>query len=175
MRSLFRSSLLLPCLALTAAGCGADPSGSTAPAAARPDGGVLAIGGGDCPYPATTSGILAPINADNSSVFELRRTIPVKIRVLDCVTQQEINTLQPQIFLASIGPEGGEAVNELVSSSAADEGTVMRSAGNGQYLFNLSTKNSQFDAGRDLAPGTYQLTISAPEFADVVVQFALRR
>ncbi len=174
MRSFSRSSLLLSCLSLTAAGCGIDANSPIAPNASRPDSAVPAMGGEGCAYLTVTSGILPPINADGSSVFELRRTVPVKIRVLDCTTQEEVNTLQPQVSLARVGPDGGADVNELESSSAADEGTMMRSAGNGQYIFNLSMKNSQFDAGRDLTTGVYQLTISSPAFADVVVGFALR-
>jgi len=51
----------------------------------------------------------------------------------------------------------------------------MRSAGDGQYIFNLSTKRSQFNAGQDLTPGVYQLTISSPgTFANVLVQFSIR-
>jgi hypothetical protein len=118
--------------------------------------------------------MLEPINADNSSVFKLGRTIPVKIRITDCVSGEPVNTLSPNISLALVDLGGGP-VNELISSSAADEGTTMRSAGSGQYIFNLSTKLSQFNLGQDLRAGVYQLTISSPgEFEDVVVQFAIR-
>lgn len=168
MRTLLRS-VVLPWLALTTAGCGDDAS-PIAPNASAPV--VLAVGGPAC---LAITSLMPPVNADGSSVFKLTRTIPVKIRVLDCVTQQANNDLQPQITLARVGADGDEAVNELESSSAADEGTMMRGAGNGQYIYNLSTKNSQFDAGRDLLPGVYELTISSPAaFADIVVQFALR-
>ena len=127
-----------------------------------------------CTLPYLTSGILQPVNADNSSSFQLGRTVPLKIRVTDCVSGEGINTLAPTIALTLLDL-GGTPVNEVVSSSAADDGTTMRSAGNGQYIFNLSTKRSQFNAGQDLIPGMYQLTISSPGvFADVVVQFAIR-
>ncbi len=66
-------------------------------------------------------------------------------------------------------------VNELVSSSAADLGVIMRNAGDGQYIFNLLTKRSQFAAGQDLTPGRYRLTISSPDFDAVVVEFSLRQ
>lgn len=129
---------------------------------------------GPCSILYLTGGILQPINTDNSSTFQLGRTIPVKIRVSDCVTGEAVNTLAPQISLVNAGT-GGTAVNEIISSSAADEGTTMRSAGDGQYIFNLSTKRSQFNAGEDLTAGVYELTISGGgQFADVVVQFALR-
>ena len=124
---------------------------------------------------ALTSGVLPPINADNSSVFELTRTIPVKIRAVDCETGQALNTLAPQLSLVAVGSGGDASVNEVVSSSAADEGVQMRSAGDGQYIFNLSTKRSQFAAGQDLTPGLYRLTITSPNFESVVVDFMLRR
>ena len=171
MRSSLWRFRFLPCLLLLAPGCASDSA--LEPQVIPPS--LLIGGGGECPLPFITSGILEPINADNSSNFQLGRTIPVKIRISDCVSGGEVNTLSPTISLALIDLGGGP-VNELVSSSAADDGTTMRSAGNGQYIFNLSTKRSQFNAGEDLRPGIYELTISAPgEFADVVVQFAIRQ
>ncbi|MEP7346835.1 MAG: hypothetical protein ABI877_16300, partial [Gemmatimonadaceae bacterium] len=175
MRSLL-SSVLVPCLAFTAAGCAVDASSPVAPNAIQSGGAFPAVGVPGCLFPVMTSGVLEPINANGASVFELRRTIPVKIRATDCVTLQDVNALQPQVSLAQVGLDVDRPVNELVSSSAADDGTTMRNAGNGQYIFNLSTKNSQFNGGLDLVPGVYQLTISSPNvFADVVVQFTLRR
>lgn len=134
----------------------------------------LLIGPPGCSVPYVTSGILEPLNADNTSSVQLGRTIPVKVRIFDCVTGDGVNTLAPQISLALVDLGGGP-VNELESSSAADDGTTMRNAGNGQYIFNLSTKRSQFNAGQDLRAGQYELRISSPgQFADVVVQFAIR-
>lgn len=168
MRSSLWRFRFLPCLLLLAPGCVSDST--LEPQALPPS---LLFGGGGCLLPFVTSGILEPINADNSSNFQLGRTIPVKIRISDCVSGGGVNTLTPTISLALVDVGGGP-VNELVSSSAADDGTTMRSAGDGQYIFNLSTKRSQFNAGQDLRPGTYELTISSPEdFADVVVQFAI--
>lgn len=162
--------VLIPCAAIAVA-CSNDPTNldnrTATPA-------FTIIGGGGCPLPVLTGGVLPPIKADNSSSFQLGRTVPVKIRATDCVNGAAVNTLTPNISLALLGP-GGEPVNEVISSSAADDGTTMRSAGDGQYIFNLSTKRSQFNAGEDLVSGVYQLTISSPgQFADVVVQFSIR-
>ena len=96
----------------------------------------------------------------------------MKIRVTDC-HGNPVATLTPQVALAKVGPGDG-TVNELVSSSAADTGTTMRYAGDSQYIFNLSTKLSQFNAGQDLTAGRYRLTITAPSLAPVVVYFDLR-
>ncbi len=169
MRSRSRLFRLLPCVLLLAGACIHDSP--VAPSAQSPS---LLIGPGGCSLPYLTGGILEPINPDSSSSFKLGRTIPVKIRITDCVSGEPVNTLAPDVSLALIDLGGGP-VNELISSSAADEGTTMRSAGSGQYIFNLSTKLSQFNLGQDLRAGVYQLTISAPgEFEDVVVQFAIR-
>lgn len=168
MRSMLRPFRIVPGLLLLA-GCVGDSA--LAPDAPPPS---LLIGPGGCDVPYLTSGILEPINADNSSSINLGRTLPVKVRIFDCVSGDGVNTLAPQVALALIDLGGGP-VNELISSSAADDGTTMRNAGNGQYIFNLSTKRSQFNAGEDLRAGVYQLTISSPgQFADVVVQFAIR-
>ncbi len=58
--------------------------------------------------------------------FQLGRTLPVRIRISDCVSGNGVNTLAPEVSLALIDLGGG-AVNELISSSAADDGTTMRS------------------------------------------------
>jgi hypothetical protein len=169
MRMSLRALRALPCLVLLGAACATD---STQPRETP----SLVVGGDDCPFPYLTSGILEPINRDSSSTFHLGRTLPVKVRIFECGgSGAGVNTLAPQISLALVDVGGG-LVNEIESSSAADEGTTMRSAGNGQYIFNLSTKRSQFNAGEDLQPGMYQLRISSPGmFEDVVVQFALQQ
>jgi len=77
------------------------------------------------------------------------------------------------ITLALVGEGGGTDV-EIESSSAADVGNTMRSAGSGQYIFNLSTKRSQFNGGQDLTPGQYQLTITGSDLQEVMVGFTIR-
>ena len=173
MRTALHFSKLLPCLALVAAGCSVDSSSAVAPRVALVNDPSLFLGG--CTPRYVTGGILAPTNADNSSVFELGRTVPLKIRVTDCVTQAAVDDAAPEVTLSSLGDDGIlSPINVVISSSAADQGTTMRPAGNGQYIFNLSTKRSQFSAERDLAPGRYEVRILG-EFEDVVVQFTLRR
>ena len=169
MRPPLLRSCLVPFVAVVAAACANDPS--LAPRAINSS---FAIGPGGCSPPLATSGILQPIHADNSSSFQFGRTIPVKIRVTDCATGAAINTLAPTISLVLLD-QGGVPVNDVESSSAADSGNTMRSAGDGQYIFNLSTKLSQFNGGQDLTAGLYQLTISGGgQFTDVVVKFSIR-
>jgi hypothetical protein len=52
-----------------------------------------------------------------------------------------------------------EAVNEAIVESNPDPGTSMRMSGD-QYIFNLSTKLSQFNGGADLTQGTYHLWVT---------------
>jgi hypothetical protein len=118
-----------------------------------------------------TSGILQPINADGSSKFQLGRVIPVKIAISDCQAG-DVTALRPRVSLRKIGAGGG-GVNEVVSASQADEGDIMRYAG-GVYTYNLSTRLSRFNEGRDLEAGRYELTISEPAISPVVVEFDLR-
>lgn len=170
MRSNWRFSLFPLCLAAVVAGCAADSPTFVATHETP----AFSVVPGGCAFPVVTTGILPPINADGSSSYQLGRTLPVKIRFTDCVTGEGVNTLTPALALALVGL-GDTPVNEIVSSSAADVGTTMRSAGDGQYIFNLSTKRSQFNSGQDLTPGEYQLTISSPgSFEDVLVRFSIR-
>ncbi|MFN2613381.1 MAG: fibro-slime domain-containing protein, partial [Actinomycetota bacterium] len=120
-----------------------------------------------------SSGILQPINADGSSRFKRGSTIPVKIRVTDC-NGTGVGSIAPHIALTQLGSGSGD-VNEVASSSSADSGTTMRYATDGQYIFNLSTKLSQFNAGQDLTAGRYRLRITAPQIAPIVVDFDIVR
>ena len=121
--------------------------------------------------------IAPPISADGSSVFQIPSTIPFKIRVIGCAPGADVNGLAPTFGLERVGEEASSTpVTLLESSSAVDEGNTLRSAGNGQYLFNFSTKRSGFEAGSGLTAGLYRLRISAGgQFADIVVEFRLRK
>jgi predicted outer membrane repeat protein len=122
----------------------------------------------------TPSGILPPINADGTSNFKLGGTIPVKITVKDC-DGNFVSTLAPTVSLTKTGLSSGE-VNEIVSSTAADSGNTMRwDATANQYVFNLSTRRSQFNGGSDLTVGHYVLTISDPSFVyNAVAEFDIK-
>jgi hypothetical protein len=105
------------------------------------------------------SGIRQPINADGTSVFKLGSTIPVKIQFTDC-NDMVVSTLAPTVDLRKVDTSTGAAVTEAPPAASADAGNVMRWSPDGaQYIFNLSTKRSQFAAGGDLTNGTYELEI----------------
>src|SRR5205823_1785209 len=129
-----------------------------------------------------TSGFLPPINANGTrSVFKIGSTIPVKLRVTDC-NGASVSTLKPNVDLTKIDSTPDAQVNEVVSSSGADVGDDMRYDGSSippQYIYNLSTKLSQFCPSSmcnngNLTQGTYELKVSDPTFAPVVAQLDLR-
>ena len=121
----------------------------------------------------TTSGILQPINADNTSTFKLGSVIPTKLRVWDC-NGASVGTLALDVDLKRVSAITAP-VNEVISTSAADVGDLMRyDTSAKQYIFNLSTKRSQFNAGADLTSGTYELRITNPSISPVVVKFNLK-
>jgi hypothetical protein len=132
----------------------------------------------------TTGGFLAPINSDGSSVFKLGSTIPVKIVVRDC-DGALVSTLTPDVDLTRIDTTPDGAVNEVVSSSSADTADDMRWSTD-KYIYNLSTKRSQFCqtgtpfcSNGNLTAGTYEVRVtdsaSNDAFAAVVEQFNIKQ
>ena len=162
------ASFSLFALCLAVGGCAADSP--TLLQGSQPSFSVVP---GGCSPAYLTTGVEPPINADGTSIYQLGRTIPVKARYTACDTGEDANTLAPLITLALVGDGGGTEV-EIESSSAADAGNTMRSAGSGQYIFNLSTKRSQFNGGLDLVPGRYHLTISGANLQQIDVEFTIR-
>lgn len=137
------------------------------------DGGVDQAGAaGNVSLQYVTSGVLQPINADGTSSFKIGSTIPVKLRITDCAGAT-VGTVRPKVSLRKLLVNSG-TVNEVVSTSAADTGSIMRFDGT-QNIYNLSTKNSEFNAGQSLTQGRYELTLSDPTIKSVVVQFDLRQ
>lgn len=131
----------------------------------------------------TASGLLQPVNGDGSSVFKLGSTVPLKIALSNCYGTSP-DKVVPQVALQRVDTSPDGAVNEVMSSGAANEGTTMRyDPTSAQHIYNLSTKRSQFCSavstwcsGTDLTAGTYRATIVAPELATpVTATFSLRK
>lgn len=122
----------------------------------------------------TSAGVEQPIDRDGSSTFKLGSTIPVKIKVADCLGEP-VPTLAPRVSLTRTSGTTA-SVDEPVSSAAADTGNTMRWDSSGaQYIFNLSTKRSQFNGGADLTDGTYTLRITAAELAPISVSLRIKK
>jgi VCBS repeat-containing protein len=85
--------------------------------------------------------LLSPVNADNSSIFKLGSTIPLKINITDC-SGAGVTGLSPDIRMiktSSSAPLTG--VDEGISTQPNDANWVMRDSGNGLYIYNLASKS----------------------------------
>jgi hypothetical protein len=86
------------------------------------------------------SGVLQPINADGKSSFKLGSTIPVKFQLFN--GSKYLTDAKATIQLSGLSGAAATAVNEVVSTSAATDGSLFRyDSTDNQYIFNLSTKN----------------------------------
>jgi hypothetical protein len=113
----------------------------------------------------TWSGFLAPINPNGGSVFRLGRTIPVKFKLTGA--SAGVTDAVARLFVAKISDEVVGTEEAAESTSAATSGNLFRyDAGEGQYIFNLST------AG--LTAGTYQLRVDTGDGVLRAVNVSLR-
>jgi putative metal-binding protein len=106
---------------------------------------------------------LPPVNPDGSSIFRRKRTIPFKIRVMDC-SGAIVTTATPriQIFFYASGVIGSE-VEDVMSPGAANTDNLYRLADD-TYIYNLSTLT--------LSPSTSYLvrtTVDDGSTQDVVI------
>ena len=119
------------------------------------------------------TGVLQPVNDTQAhqdpSIFKYGSTIPVKIRVTDCLGTS-VSGLSPTISVSKVNPNpppvGTDEATQ--STSAADTGNTMRyDASAGQYIYNLAT--------RPLSDGTatYTIKITGP-FSTVYANFGLK-
>jgi hypothetical protein len=125
----------------------------------------------------TPGAFLPPINTTgNRSTFKVGSTIPVKITVTDCAGALVTN-LSPVVHLQQFDGTAPSSVNETVISEVPTNGKNMRWDGS-QYIYNLSTKNSQFNGGAALTTGTYRIWVTDPSFfapAAIDAYFDLKR
>jgi hypothetical protein len=117
----------------------------------------------------TGQGILQPINYTGPrSSFKIGSTIPVKIKITDCIGTP-VSGLAPQVSLRYLdGSPDGVAVEDFYST-VPDQGTSMRYTGSPdyQYIYNLGTK------GRNT--GDYSVTVSDATIAPVTAFLSLRK
>jgi hypothetical protein len=96
------------------------------------------------------SNVLQPINVDNSSLFKIGSTVPVKFSLTGSAAA--ITNLQAKLYYAKYSNATPGTDLEAASTSAADSGNTFRYDTTGkQYIFNLSTKG--------WSEGMYQLRI----------------
>lgn len=97
------------------------------------------------------SGVLQPINKDNSSIFKLGSTVPVKFQLKDALSANAGNGIAT-LSVSKLSSSIDGSVLETETLATASAGFQFRyDASSGQYSYNLSTKS--------LTAGTYKLTI----------------
>jgi hypothetical protein len=107
----------------------------------------------------------APINADGSSCFKLGSTVPVKFQLTDAVGNP-VPTAVTNIDVRFLdgSPDGTDI--EVLSTASPTTGTLFRYA-DGQYIFNLGTKN--------LKVGDYRITALLDDGSSIVERISLRK
>jgi hypothetical protein len=124
----------------------------------------------------TPSAILQPINASpNRSTFKIGSTIPVKITVTGC-DGNAVTSLTPRVNLELTDTTASDTVNEPAVTETPTNGKLMRWDATGQqYIYNLSTKLSQF-TGAQLTAGTWTVSVNDDSFLrPVKAAFDLRK
>jgi DNA/RNA endonuclease G (NUC1) len=106
------------------------------------------------------SNFLQPINSTGDNSFNAGSTIPVKFKLTGA--SQGIANATAKLWLAKVVNNVPGAEFPAESSGNSNTGNLFRHDGNGQYSFNLSTK--------DLSTGTYQLRV---DLADGVLRTVL--
>jgi hypothetical protein len=111
-------------------------------------------------------GILQPINADGSSVFKLKSTVPVKFQLFD-VDGKPFATAVAKIYVQYLVTGAPGPVTEAVSTATATIGNLFRYDPVGeQYIFNLATKG--------LAAGKWLIIVNLCSGQSYNVEIGLR-
>jgi parallel beta-helix repeat protein len=111
-------------------------------------------------------GILPPVRTDNSSIFKLGSTIPVKFRIADA-NGNYVSTAVANLTYQKITNDILGTIEEAISTSAASEGNAFRyDSTDDLYIFNLGT------TGMDT--GTYQLNINLDDGTVKTVRISLK-
>jgi MBG domain (YGX type) len=104
-----------------------------------------------------------PDFADDNSRFKLGSTVPVKFQLKDA-NGALVTNASAQLYLKQADSKPDPGVDEPISTAASTTGNLFRyDAMSGQYIFNLSTKNSSYTNpdGKvvPLAQGTYTISV----------------
>jgi hypothetical protein len=109
-------------------------------------------------------GLQQPVNADDSSVFRLGSTVPLRFR-LTANGAAPVSGAIARVELQKVSavPEG---ILEAVSTSAATTGNLFRETAPGEYMFNLAT--------RGLTTGTWSVRVVLDDGTVYVTKIGLR-
>jgi hypothetical protein len=98
------------------------------------------------------SGFLQPINNDGTSIFKLKRTIPVKFQLTEG-NGEYVTDIVAHIYLSYVSSGVTGTEREADSNDQSDSGNTFRYDHDAnQYIFNLGTKN--------LSQGTWRIRAS---------------
>lgn len=88
------------------------------------------------------TGILAPFNADGTSVWKYGSTLPVKVRITDC-NGSPVSGLAPKVGTTlQDSSDPSISIDEAASTSAADTTGILRyDPTAGQYIYNFGSKH----------------------------------
>lgn len=111
------------------------------------------------------SGFLQPINADGSSVFKLKSTVPVRFVLTG--EGAGVTDLVARFYYAKVSDGLAGTEVEAVGTSAATTGNLFRyDPASGQYVFNWGTKG--------VTVGTYRLRVDLGDGLAHTVSVSLR-
>ena len=107
-----------------------------------------------------------PINADGSSIFKLGRTVPIKLTLTD-ETGAPVTGEPLRLSLAKLANEvEGDVLEGDFAAGSANDGSLFRESGAGQYIYNLSTKG--------LSAGTWNVRATTADGSIFRVRISLR-
>lgn len=112
------------------------------------------------------SGILQPINADNSSIFKAGSTVPVKFKLADYANLTVANVTATLSVTKRSDAVNGSVLETEQLLNASSGNLFKYDATSGQYQYNLSTKG--------WTAGTYMIKISLNDVQSYTVQISLR-
>ena len=113
---------------------------------------------------AVFDGFMAPLNKGVATIRS-KSTLPVKFRLLD-FNGMPFQNAQAWLDVSRLTAGEPEGWMPASSTSMITGENAFRNAGNGQYLFNLSTK--------DLEPGMYRLRVTLNDGNQYMVDLNIR-
>jgi lysophospholipase L1-like esterase len=110
-------------------------------------------------------GLQQPINPDESSIFKLGSTVPVKFRLTDAAGNAVSGAIA-RLEAAKVSGNIDGTFVEAATNVAATTGNLFREDGTGSYIFNLATK--------PLSAGTWSLKVVMDDGTEYRTRISLR-
>jgi Tol biopolymer transport system component len=112
------------------------------------------------------NGLRPPVNNDNTSIFKLKSTVPIKFQLV-APDGSYVSNATARLRIAKISGNVTGSFDEAVSTNNPDGGNLFRyDASANQYIFNLGTKG--------LSTGTWVLQVVVNDLVAKEVQISLK-